>query len=1226
MRLRYRIAMGFAGAAVLGGSLVTVGFSDRSVELRLAALFAQFIEAPCRFESAHFSLLHGLQVEGLVVLDPADPLGPEVLRVETVQVDYAGDLLGAGPRITGLVLVNPEIRVARRADGSFALADMLRIPVPPPDEPAARVHVPRIEIRGARVVYLDPTLFTDGAPVAVHVDQGWVTPPQDDVASVVVQGRTDLLGPVRFTASFDTRERIALRDVDLRLPSVELSREVAARIAGATGEALRQLEPSGSASLELRAARDGEGGYRPAGRVRLADVSFQVTLPEVVEAVDPPKPIVVTGGRGTLVVDGYRVSTDDLAAELLGARLDLKGAYEESPDDPAGRRLDATLKITDLSTGERLRACMPRSVLEVLDAYTADVTVDVVATAAGPLDGVDPRIVATLRGGSASYAGYVHEDGKRYGFPWRVDDPRGTVSLEAGRYDIDIAGTHGDARITIRGTVEELSPERARNDLVVTATDVPLDDDIRAGFGDRSSKNWDSRRMAGVAAEVVVHVTTDPEIDGKDAQTEVTAWFDGRATMHPDELPTPMTVVSGSFAILRPVVEGTRADRVVFDRLRVLGEGFEILVSGDTQQSHRGLDERLVLTGTSRDLGGALRQGLLGSVRVPDEVKRHVAEMSPRGAAEFEVVLAATPQARDDRVRIDAGGVAVDGFAGIPMPVEDAHGTVRIVGPRVELDAVTGRVLGAEVKATGWLGATGDEVELDVHAASLPLDERLRTLLGALAERAAPFFDQLRPGLGAVGTVHLGLSPQEGGAPPISVEMDLSGPVRPLGLVLQAKRAHLNFDGRTVNADLDGEIGTGVLSISSCAVDVDTGDADLRISGRGFSFPEDLEGLLSSESVAAVDEQAGGRLLHLPDLHVRHDGATDATTLDGTLTLRPRTRVPGTGVGLAPDGVLHLQGLVLREREPGTTGFAGRVQIEDMSLDAGVEVRGLSGPADVIGAFPPGGAELDADFAGAAFSVLERSFTDASLKMGLRGGHLKIREFDAAFHGGRITGDVAAGSEKLAFRGALRIEGAEAGQVLGTEPPESMTGKLSAWVDFRNPTGLPGGLRGAGRVDIEEGNLGRVPLLGAVAAVAGVLDLDPGAEPPRWETAGADFELIGRDMELSGVTIEAPGWARIRDGEVRLGLEDGRVDGYLDVHVITKLKLPVVNVELPLIGSVIGELQRAFFRARIAGTLRNPKVEAQLVPWLTELFRSEDRRGPEPRPSGDFLPFGNDPW
>ena len=135
MRLRYRLALGVAGVAALGLSAFAVGLSDRAVKKRVAAVLAETLRAPCTFDSASFSFLEGLEVRGLEVLDPDDPLGPPLLTVESLHLDYAGDLLREGPRLTKVVLHGPRIRVLRRADGTLALASLVSLPETEPGPP-----------------------------------------------------------------------------------------------------------------------------------------------------------------------------------------------------------------------------------------------------------------------------------------------------------------------------------------------------------------------------------------------------------------------------------------------------------------------------------------------------------------------------------------------------------------------------------------------------------------------------------------------------------------------------------------------------------------------------------------------------------------------------------------------------------------------------------------------------------------------------------------------------------------------------------------------------------------------------------------------------------------------------------------------------------------------------------------------------------------------------------
>src|SRR5689334_17426851 len=111
MLARNKIALVVVGTAIAVVPAYVVATSDAVVARVLATGLRRYVRAPCRFDAAHFTFLEGIEVRGLVVLDPADPLGAPLLAADRCRVNYMLDVTGFGPHVTGIDLERPRLRL-----------------------------------------------------------------------------------------------------------------------------------------------------------------------------------------------------------------------------------------------------------------------------------------------------------------------------------------------------------------------------------------------------------------------------------------------------------------------------------------------------------------------------------------------------------------------------------------------------------------------------------------------------------------------------------------------------------------------------------------------------------------------------------------------------------------------------------------------------------------------------------------------------------------------------------------------------------------------------------------------------------------------------------------------------------------------------------------------------------------------------------------------------------
>ena len=470
-------------------------------------------------------------------------------------------------------------------------------------------------------------------------------------------------------------------------------------------------------------------------------------------------------------------------------------------------------------------------------------------------------------------------------------------------------------------------------------------------------------------------------------------------------------------------------------------------------------DERLSVTAEVERLEGPFRTGLLGSVTVPDTVKRAVRLLEPRGAAGLDVVLRDRDGERDDRVGVTLRGASVAGWEGVPLAAEDVRGRVDYAADALTCRDVALRVLGAPVRiAEGRLeGLSGaaPRATLDVAARGLPLDRRLRAALGVLADDAAGVWDELDPEPDLRGDVHASVRPPGGAGPPLELRFDaLSGGLRVLGLRIVLDEGEARFDGGSVAGSAAGRLGEGDFRAGAFHLDTRSGDARVDLDARSLEFARDLVPLVTEETAASVTSTLRPTLLHVVGARLAWDAAARRLTASGTASLRPAERdVHADDGGHAVEGTVAFDGLTVDLPVGGGVRAQGAVRISETALAVGVDVEDLEGRATVV--YDSGEeAGLYATVDEASARLAGFPLEALSFRLHAAGERLRVDDVTAQVHGGRLAGRFQRGGERLAYRGAFTVESLDLA-LAGGDPGAERAGHVDLDVRFRNPSGEP---------------------------------------------------------------------------------------------------------------------------------------------------------------------------
>ncbi|MBI4575456.1 MAG: hypothetical protein HY722_04240 [Planctomycetes bacterium] len=423
------------------------------------------------------------------------------------------------------------------------------------------------------------------------------------------------------------------------------------------------------------------------------------------------------------------------------------------------------------------------------------------------------------------------------------------------------------------------------------------------------------------------------------------------------------------------------------------------------------------------------------------------------------------------------------------------------------------------------------------------------------------------------------------------------------------------------------------------------------------SFPLALEGL---EGVVIAD----GREIRLEAVR----GRSGAATLEATGTLRP---ADGGFVGtldlgvqdlalddgewyralpeparrvwdrLRPSGVVDLRaGLVGLEGVEGLR-WSGRLDLHDVDLDTGVDLRACEGALDFLGGSTPGGAfplwlEGQVDLARCtvlAHHLLEDARADLRLghqaippavaarmaALDVEGARRALLEGEPAVAaltgltarcmGGSLAGEVRVALDGPAlYAGELHLAGADAAQVLrpaGRPSSGEVSGRVQGDLAFAGVGDAREGLSGVGRLRVRDARLWELPLL---VGVLNVLSLKA-PDTTFFREVDLRFRLEGSRIALDSLRAESDAISLDGSGSVS-------GDGQLSLKLYTELGQSMLH-RVPVVGEVWKFIKGNVVHLKVTGTVDDPHVEPVLLDAVTTPVRRAMEEGGGARPEGE---------
>ena len=393
-----------------------------------------------------------------------------------------------------VVLVQPTVRVCRRADGTWNVEGLLADPWPAP--PLLKPPVVRINAGTLQIV--DETMATtEGAP--------------DDrvvfLRDVVIEARgTGKPGWFTFEASarggpFD---RVRLEgSLDHRTGQLFLTKGDLSRLT--ISETFCRCLP------ELTRERFRRLGLS-AGEVDLTVQSLEYD-PKVVNSLKYEVGVSLRGGTLTHPALPDALTQLEARATVAGGTLQLHQATGRngktlvrlrgvlSADEPADGPLDLNVEVTDLDLDERLRAKAPPEVQQFWAEYRPQGRIDFATRLVRETSEAPVRFGLTVN---------CKDVGLQYDlFPYPLQHVRGMLVWEGSTVRVDLRTLISGDWVSAKGTVENPGPD-ALVKLDFRSESFPIDETLRSALAPDIREVFDSFQPTGTVRGVA-HLRRGPE-------------------------------------------------------------------------------------------------------------------------------------------------------------------------------------------------------------------------------------------------------------------------------------------------------------------------------------------------------------------------------------------------------------------------------------------------------------------------------------------------------------------------------------------------------------------------------------------------------------------------------------------------------------------------------------------------------------------------------------------
>lgn len=779
----------------------------------------------------------------------------------------------------------------------------------------------------------------------------------------------------------------------------------------------------------------------------------------------------------------------------------------------------------------------------------------------------------------------------------------------------DLVCARGSARLSIQGTISDLSKPLPDYRLEARADDFQLDQDLRDAIPESFREIYDCFAPRG-SADGDVRIYTPRDIESPEAvQTDIDVHLDGTASMEFVDFPYRVDNLVGEVRITRDRVEieeitNQQVDGGPVVRINAGVDGLSSnrpRVSVDVKAWAVPLDAKLreALPRESREIYDQF--ALAGNVDVDGCFTR--VGLDP---VDFEVAI--------DFREVDLL------YKPFPCPMTSTIGRLW-VSPEVARVEETAPLRGS--CADGVLSITGAAmslvesdpgVELTFSAEDLNLGDEVRQ---ALPPKVQAIWDRFQPSgpvdadlwyqaTGEGETYKLLLTPRGASACFTSFPY----PLRNLSGRVEAEPGVVRLqDLRAGDAPVAGRSNPGESERQAGAIRLDgelhlsqgelTG-ADLQISTGELAVDEEMCRALGGLVGRRAERIKPRGTLQLDGLDLLFDAASFRqgrfTSLDPSPSASSAPAEDAEAVASSPTSAQA-------DLSPPQLRIAGVARLTDLAFDAGVPVQDVTGTVEGTLLLGPRLADVGVD-AGLRLDTVEIGRGEMR---GFRGRIEKaygadvamLRDVAADLYQGRLAGDLQvwlAPSTRYALR--VNVEDVQLEELLAAsadpddEPAEGArraVGRLDGTLRIQGEAGQPETIEGQGRLHVTEARLAQIPVvLGAMNIVFLQLPADT-----VFRTGRVDYYIQGSLLRFENIymseSVEGERGNVSMVGSGEMNTEDQRIS--------------IVFVSGPprIIPRVFGELwsitAQEVLPVRVTGTIRRPRTEAIPLMRLNELLR-----------------------
>lgn len=766
--------------------------------------------------------------------------------------------------------------------------------------------------------------------------------------------------------------------------------------------------------------------------------------------------------------------------------------------------------------------------------------------------------------------------------PFPLSEVELLAAIRGGSAEVEYAkGSFGNTTIRAAGSIDATDPASGPLDLLVEATDLEIDDRLRAKTPPELLGIWTELKPSGRTHAYLRVVRPGP---GRELGVGLTLDLQD-VSITTAAFPYPLEHLSG-----RVVWEGERVTIAPPGLTTVVGNrearcwgtidrpGPDCVVSLDFEMGALPIDETL-LAALTPEVREVLRQFQpRGTVRV---AHGHFERHPPPGPGGQETVALS---AKLDLGEPDGAGGFAFTWEGMPYPITNVKGRLVIMPDHWEFHDLVGYNGLARIECPGGtvrqVGPNAFDAELTLLASDLPFDEQLRR---ALPPEWQATWDLLNPTGKASLDAAIRVEGNEDHArlavrpdPGTSIRLKFTpAPVVPGGptpppLELPAMEG---IDGSFVYDDglvtMDGVS----FGFRGSPVRFDTGSVKLEPDGRFGLSMTDLR-------VARFRLDAELRKLMpsvMAEFARRLDESRPIPTMRGDLRLGWSGQ-PGDPAFVAwENGLVVLDGQTIRAGIPlesihgRLAGFSGRFDGRALSLSGLVDLESLM--------------------------IAGLQVTRVRSPLVVDGDSAALEAIEGDLLGGRLTGQGRIGlDEEPEYAATLAVHDADLAEFTKTLPAkQSFRGLLSGMIAFNGVGADPRTLSGQGDFRIAEGDLGDLPVALRFFKVLNTLDIAAPSDSTAFDTAEVSVRVENGLAYLDPIQLSGDA----------ISLRGG---GTMDLRGQLDLRLRILygrnGLRIPLVSDAFREAGGQIADIRVSGPASFPNFTPVLLPGGQRMLRS----------------------